>query len=119
MTQGRAILLLAIGAGLLGLAHLALTALLYPKWTTGALWFVGTGLAIVIGAMANIAAMTAADRTSRSILAVINAMMTGFFAAAWSVLPGPQVIVGGILFAGLALCTFRSAIPSVSHGEKQ
>ena len=119
MTQRKAIFFLAIVAGLLELAHLALSPLLYPRCTTDALWFVGTGFAIVICAMANIAAINAADRTSRSIMAVINAMMTGFFLAAWSVLPGPQVIVGGILFAGLALCTFRTVIPSVSHGEKQ
>lgn len=119
MTQRKAIFFLAIVTGLLGLAHLALTALLYPKWTTDTLWFVGTGVAIVIGAMANIAAINPADRISRSIMAAINAMMTGFFVAAWSVLPGPQVIAGGILFAGLTLCTFMRAIPSVSHGEKQ
>jgi hypothetical protein len=119
MTQHRAIFFLAIVAGLLGLAHLALTALLYPRWTVDTLWFVGTGFAIVIGAMANMAAINSTDGTSRLIIAVINAMMTGFFVAAWSVLPGPQVIAGGTLFAGLALCTFRTAIPSVSHGEKQ
>lgn len=119
MTQRRAIFFLAIVAGLLGLAHLALTALLYPRWSVDTLWFVGTGFAIVIGAMANVAAINPADRTSRSIISVINAMMAGFFVTAWSVLPGPQVIVGGILFAGLALCTFGRAIPSVSHGEKQ
>lgn len=117
MTQRKAIFFLAIVASLLGLAHLVLTALLYPKWTADTLWFVGTGFAIVIGAMSNIAAINAADKTSRSIMAVINAMMTGFFVAAWSVLPGPQVIAGGILFAGLALCTFMTANPSESHGE--
>lgn len=118
MRQRKAIFFLAIVAGLLGVAHLALTAILYPKWTVDALWFVGTGFAIVIGAMANIAAINSADRTGRSIMAMINAMMTSFFVAAWSVLPGPQVILGGIIFAGLAVCTFRSAIQAFAGRPK-
>jgi hypothetical protein len=34
-----------------------------------------------------------------------NLLLTGFFAAAWFVLPQPQVIVGGLLFAALAMVT--------------
>lgn len=119
MTQRKVTFVLAVVAGLLGLAHLALTTLIYASWTTDALWFIGTGFAIVIGGTANIATINALDRPSRSIMAIINAMMTGFFVAAWSVLPGPQVIVGGILFAGLAVCTWRSATPSISRSAEQ
>lgn len=115
MTQRRITFFLAGAAGLLGLAHLALTALIYDNWTTDALWFVGTGLAIVIGAAANFAAISSLDRTSRSIMVIINAMMTGFFVAAWPVVPGPQVIVGGLLFAGLTACAWRTTITSISH----
>lgn len=115
MTQRRVTLVLAVVAGLLGLAHLALTVLIYPKWTTDALWFVGTGFAILIGAAANIAAINALDRASRSIMVTINVMMTAFFVAAWSVLPGPQVIAGGLLFAGLAMCAWRTTAPSISR----
>jgi hypothetical protein len=32
----------------------------------------------------------------------VNLCLVGFFAAAWPVLKGPQVIVGGVLFAALA-----------------
>ena len=119
MTQRKVTFVLAVVAGLLGLAHLALTALIYASWTTDALWFVGTGFAIAIGAAANVAAINALDRPSRSIIAIINAMMTGFFVAAWSVLPGPQVIVGGIVFAGLAVCAWRTETPSISHSAEQ
>jgi hypothetical protein len=119
MTPRNVALILAVVAGLLGLAHLALTALIYTSWTADALWFVGTGLAIVIAAAANIAAINALDHPSRLIMAIINVMMIGFFAAAWSVLPGPQVIVGGILFAGLAVCGWKRATLSIPHSAEK
>lgn len=117
MTQRRATFFLASAAGLLGLAHLALTALIYANWTPDALWFVGTGFAIVISAAANLATINSLDRAGRLIMATVNIMMTGFFAAAWSVLPGPQVIVGGLLFVGLVVCTWRTATPSISRSS--
>ncbi|HEV7311894.1 MAG: hypothetical protein J0H88_00510 [Sphingomonadales bacterium] len=108
MTRRRITIALAVVAGLLGIVHLALATLIFGIWTTDVLWFVGTGVAIVIAAAANLIAVNAPDRAGRSILVIINAMMAGFFAAAWSVLPGPQVIVGGILFAGLAVCAWTT-----------
>jgi hypothetical protein len=119
MTQRKVTFVLAVVAGLLGIAHLALTALIYASWTADSLWFVGTGLAIVIGAAANIAAINALDRISRTIVVIINVIMMGFFVAALSVLPGPQVIVGCILFAGLAACSWRTTIPSISSIVEQ
>ena len=115
MNQRKVTYVLAVAAGMLGLSHLALTGFIYAEWTTDALWFVGTGFAIVVGAAANIAAINALDRPSRLIMAITNAMMTGFFVAAWAVLPGPQVIVGGLLFAGLATCAWRMTAPSISR----
>lgn len=109
MTLRRTISALAITAGLLGTGHLALTPLLYPNWTINSLWFVGTGLAMLTAAGANILRISAAERVARSGLVLINLAMTAFFASAWLVLPAPQVIVGGILFAGLAVCTALSS----------
>lgn len=94
---------LAVLAGLLGMTHLALTPLAYADWTIEALWFVGTGLAIVGAALANLMANQVTTPVRRSALAGINLVMGCFFAAAWSVLPGPQVILGGILFMSLAV----------------
>lgn len=108
MTHRRLTVTLAILAGLLGSVHLALAALIYGSWTTNALWFVGTGFAIVIGAATNLTAINALDRFGRLVLVIINVMMTGFFAAAWLALPGPQVIVGALLFAGLAVCAWKA-----------
>ena len=47
---------LAMLVGLLGTVHLALTPLVYASWTVNALWFVGTGMAMVIAAVANVIA---------------------------------------------------------------
>lgn len=95
---------LAIVAGLLGLVHITLTPLAYADWTIEALWFVGSGLAIVVAAAANFIAYQSSDGGRQWILAVINLSMGCFFAAAWLVLPGPQVILGGVLFLCLAIC---------------
>lgn len=96
---------LAAMAGLLGTVHLALTPLAYGNWTIDALWFVGTGMAILVAAAANVIAGEAAGLSIRMSLTTINIAMGGFFVAAWLVLPGPPVIIGGLLFLGLALCS--------------
>lgn len=96
---------LAIAAGLLGAAHIAITPLVYPNWTIDALWFVGSGFAIVLAAAANFDGWEWAGLRRRVFVAVINLAMSCFFAAAWLVLPEPQVIIGGILFLCLAACS--------------
>jgi hypothetical protein len=58
---------------------------------------------MLTGAGANVLGANSGDRLRRSGLVVMNLAMTAFFASAWSVLPEPQVIVGGMLFAGLAV----------------
>jgi hypothetical protein len=103
MTLRRTTLLLAIVAGLLGMGHLALAPLIYPRWTVDSLWFVGTGLAMLTGAGANLLATGAKDRMRRIGLVAINLAMAAFFASAWPVLPEPQVVIGGLLFAGLTV----------------
>lgn len=106
---------LAFVGGLLGLVHIALTPLAYANWTIEALWFVGSGLAILLAAAANLLGFRSPGAGSRGILTAINLAMTGFFAAAWLVLPGPQVIAGGVLFLCLAFCSLapqaRTAVP--------
>lgn len=109
MTLGRLTLILAIAAALLGLAHVSLTPLIYPGWTTNGLWFVGTGLAILVAAAVNIVGRGMGGSLNASLITLVNLVMTGFFMAAWPVLPGPQVIVGGALFAGLAFCAAFTA----------
>lgn len=103
-TQTLAIVLAAVG-GLLGLVHIALTPLAYADWTIEALWFVGSGLAIVVAAAANFVGFQSWGVSGQRILTAINLTMSCFFAAAWVVLPGPQVILGGLLFLCLAICS--------------
>lgn len=99
---------LAIIGVLLGAVHLALTPLAYVDWTIDALWFVGTGLAIVLAAAANLIGFQSSGVGSRLIVAAINFAMGFFFAAAWLVLPGPQVVIGGVLFFALAICSLAN-----------
>jgi len=101
-------LALAIIGVLLGAVHLALTPLAYADWTIDALWFVGTGLAIVLAAAANLIGFQSSGVGSRLIVAAINFAMGFFFVAAWLVLPGPQVIIGGVLFFALAICSLAN-----------
>lgn len=96
---------LAIAGGLLGLVHIALTPLVYADWTIEALWFAGSGLAIAVAAAANIVGLQSWREGGQWMLTAINLAMACFFAAAWLVLPGYQVIVGGMLFLGLAICS--------------
>ncbi|MBA4047562.1 MAG: hypothetical protein C0476_03365 [Sphingomonas sp.] len=103
---------LAIAAALLGAVHIALTPLAYAAWTVEALWFLGAGLAIVVAAAANLVELQSTGLRSRLLVAAVNFAMTGFFAAAWLVLPEPQVVVGGVLFLGLALSTLVTRAPT-------
>lgn len=103
-------MVLAMIGGLLGLVHIAFTPLVYADWTIEALWFVGSGLAILVAATANFVGFESRRMGSQWILAAMNLAMVCFFAAAWLVLPGPQVIVGGLLFLGLAICSLADPL---------
>jgi hypothetical protein len=101
-------MVLAIVGGLLGFVHIALTPLAYADWSIDALWFVGSGLAIVVAGAANFVGFRSWGVGGQWILTAINFAMGCYFAAAWLVLPGPQVIVGGLLFLGLAICSLAA-----------
>lgn len=117
MKLRRTTLMLAVAAGLLGIGHLALTPLLYQNWTIDSLWFVGTGLAMLFGAGANLLGITTSGRIGRAGLVLMNMAMTVFFASAWPVLPEPQVIVGGALFAGLVVSAALSSFYAPRQGH--
>lgn len=109
MSRGRLVLILSIAAALLGTIHTALTPLAYPGWTTNSLWFLGTGLAMLVAAAVNIVGRGVADKIGLSLIILVDLAMTCFFIAAWPVLREPQVIVGAVLFAGLTLCAASAA----------
>jgi hypothetical protein len=96
-------MVLAIAALLLAMAHMALLPLLYPAWSIDALWFAGSGLAMLAVAAANFLTFDPVHRSNHLIMVAVNLMMACYFVAAWLVLPEIQVVIGGLSFAGLAL----------------
>ena len=116
MTAARWTTGLAWIAGLMGAVHTALTTLEHPQWSLPALWFLGSGVAMVVAALANGLGKTSAGRGAAILLAGINLAMAAFFAAAWTVLPAPQVIVGGFVFGALTVCAvLRHQVHPTQH----
>lgn len=68
-------------------------------------------MAFVVTGLLNIVSLRAApgDRLARAVVLAANLALAGFFIAAWPLLQGPQIVVGGVLFAALALCALRGA----------
>jgi len=90
----------------LGFAHLGLSAMALEAWSADVLWFAGSGLAIVIAGLLNVVMFraTSMDRIQKVVWIAANLVTALFFGAAWTVLPQPQVIVGGLVFMLLAVC---------------
>lgn len=93
--------ILAIAALLLGIAHLAFGVIVYKVFNLEMLWFLGTGIAMITTALANL---------NRSkivwILRVQNALMLGLIIALAILAPQPQIWLGLILFTGLFYLSF-------------
>ena len=89
----------------LGLIHLGLSAFAWRDLNEGALWFAGSGLAIVLGGLVNGVMIRAdpVDRVQRAVWVLANVLMAAFFGLAWTVLKAPQVVVGGVVFALLCV----------------
>lgn len=87
---------------LLGVLHLTLTLPMYGRLSLEALWFAGSGLAVLCCALMNIIALRTSAPLTRWAVVTMNLLIAGFFAAAWPLLPGPQVAVGFMVFVILA-----------------
>ena len=93
---------LAVLGVLLGIGHLAFLSAA-PRWALDVLWFALSGVAFIVTALLNIAALRApADRLVRCLAIGSDLVLAGVFVAAWLVLPQPQVIAGGAIFLALA-----------------
>lgn len=115
MTPARLTTVLASLALILGLGHLSLLLAAPSGWSERALWFAGTGLAIVVAAVLNLIGRHVPGRTASGLaIGACNLALAGFFAAAWPLLMGPQVVVGGLLFAVLAGLTLLRG-PATNH----
>lgn len=101
MTRKAMWLLASLGL-LLGVLHLTLTLPIYGRLSPEALWFAGSGLAVICCALLNIVALRSTAPLSRWAIVIANLLIAGFFAAAWPLLPSPQVAAGFIIFIVLA-----------------
>lgn len=95
---------------LLGVAHTIVTFFLFHALSQRALYFAGTGLAILILVMFNVAIVqsTAPSRLSRNLLHGANALISIFAVLAILAVPEPQAYIGafamwGLLVSGILL----------------
>lgn len=86
----------------LGLGHLSVAAFVFERLSMDALWFIGSGVAIVLGGVLNLFAQAASyGAGGRILLIAANLLILVFFGLVMWVVPEPQVIVGTVLFAAL------------------
>ncbi len=85
----------------LGVLHVLVTFCDYDSFSVEALWFVGTGVAIILAGFLNLILLRAVgeDRVVRLLCCITDITFTILFAAALLVLPQPQVFLGLALFA--------------------
>ena len=101
MTRKAMWLLASLGL-LLGVLHLALTLPMYGRLSLEALWFAGSGLAVVCCGLMDVVALRSRPPSTRWAVVTANLLIAGFFAAAWPLLPDPQVAAGFVIFIVLA-----------------
>ena len=85
----------------LGCAHLAFTFRDYDRFSLDAMWFAGSGLALVFAGFLNVAHLRAGGRDPavRALTLLTDALCALLFVAALSLMRQPQVFVGVALFA--------------------
>ena len=89
----------------LGCAHLLFTFHDYDEFSLDAMWFAGSGLALVFAGFLNVAHLRGGgrDRVVRALTILTDAACALLFVAALSLMRQPQVFVGVALFALAAL----------------
>jgi asparagine N-glycosylation enzyme membrane subunit Stt3 len=94
---------------LLGCVHIGFTFFNYHGLSYEAIWFLGTGLAIVLAGFINIAVLRDGGRDTIiwTMALVTNLFFLLGFAAASYMMREPQVFVGTLLFAVTTILTFR------------
>jgi hypothetical protein len=85
---------------LLGVAHIAFTLHDYDDFSLDALWFAGSGLAIVFAGFLNLVLAKDAgkDRLLLTLGLITNLVCAVLFGAALSLMRQPQVFLGVLLF---------------------
>lgn len=94
---------------LLGCVHISFTFFNYHGLSYEAVWFLGTGVAIVLAGLVNIAMLRdgGGDTVIWTMALITNLFFLLGFAAASYMMREPRVFVGAILFAIATIQTFR------------
>ena len=84
----------------LGVLHVLVTFHDYDSFSVRAMWFAGTGVAIILAGFLNIVLLREAgkDTVVRTLCLIANLVFAVMFVLALLVLPQPQVFVGAGLF---------------------
>ena len=114
MKVRRTLYALAIASVLLGLGHTALTVPMHGGLTLPAVWFLGSGLAMILGGLMNLQALRArgSDRLGGWLPVLSNAALAVFALLVWRFVPAPQVAVAIALFGGSLLCSLLPGVRS-------
>jgi hypothetical protein len=93
----------------LGCVHLLFTLHDYDEFSLDALWFFGSGLALVFAGFLNVAHIRVGghDIVVRALTLLANVVCALLFAAALTLMRQPQVFVGLLLFAFAALAAIK------------
>lgn len=96
--------------GLIGLIHSALTPLFYRHWTPNAVWFLGTGLGVLLLALVNLTHVgTEPCRyASASVIRWSNLVFVMLGLGAIVAVPEPQAYVLVAALAGQAIAGLRT-----------
>jgi hypothetical protein len=88
---------------LLGMVHITF-AFPIDRLTEGTLWFIGSGVALILAGLINwIASDSVISQKTKWIAFVSNILMASLFILAIPIVEGPQVFIGVGLFALAAL----------------
>ena len=84
----------------LGVLHCVFTVLNYDSFTLDAMWFLGSGIALILAGFLNVAAIRVggSDQVVRFLCLTANVIFVVLFAVALWALSQPQVFVGVGLF---------------------
>jgi hypothetical protein len=96
----------SIAALVLALAHLAVAGFLAQRaWALETLWFLGSGIALLLGSILNIMALRAmkGDRIIQTCACFCNVVVAGFFLLALPLLKAPQALIGLVLYIWLTV----------------
>jgi hypothetical protein len=94
----------------LGAIHCSFTAQNYEGFTLDAMWFLVSGMAIILAGFLNVAAIrdSGRDRVVRLLCLTANLIFVVLFGAALWLLAQPQVIMGVVLFVVATIAVLAS-----------